>query len=91
MNELDLAFRMIGEHIAWQVKTGIRPLEAVRKEVFRAVDDAFLDYVSEQGLSPQSRADFLNMDIKKFGTLEIKLSQNKGRSSGLFKNKKQDR
>jgi hypothetical protein len=82
MDNLGLAKRMIAEHIAWQVRSGIKPLQKIRADMFKEIDHAFLEYVGEQGNTPEQRAHFLNMDAKKFTTIEIKLSQSKMRRYG---------
>lgn len=75
---LDLAFRMIGEHMAWKVKTSTSPFSRVRETIIRQMDIAFLEFIEEQGLDDKARAEFLGMREHNYRRIRVKLATLKG-------------
>ena len=77
---LDLAFRMIAEHLARKTKISNDGFTQVRINVIRQMDIAFCELVEEQGHTDEERAAFLGMNARSYPKIKHKIAQLKGQS-----------
>ena len=80
-NSLDLAFRMIGEHLAWTAKGSHQSFSRVRESIIRQMDQAFLDFIEEQGHTDAERAAFLNTTIPGYSHIKLKMANAKAKAT----------